>query len=229
MPRILHEAEFDGAAALLSGVQRATVGNLGLLRALAPDGEDSETPSPARRIDAHWSLNALNPWTVDALARLGVHTVWLSPELSERQVRSLVRSASAPVGIGIYGRQELMVTEHCVLMAEGECSRACAGCRRRAGVRWLKDRKGYRFPVRTDAQGRTHIYNSVPLDLTGSVPDVLATGVAAVRIDLPVEDAAEVAEVVARVRAALEAGALGQETRKSAGQTTTGHFYRGVS
>ena len=70
------------------------------------------------------------------------------------------------------------MTEHCVLMAEGPCDRECAArATRSADAACLRDRKGYEFPVRTDVSGRSHVYNSVPLDLIAALREVLDAGV----------------------------------------------------
>ncbi len=189
-----------------------------------------DTWHPADLVEAHWSLNAVNPWTLETLLKLGATEAWLSPELSEQQIRSLAVRSPLPLGTAVYGRQELMVTEHCVLMAEGECDRNCAGCARRARTRWLQDRKGYQFPIVTDVAGRTHVYNSVPLDLVPRLPQVIATGITGLRLDLHTESPAEVSAAVARARRAVAMCEVGiDESVEPDGQTTAGHFFRGVT
>jgi putative protease len=222
VPRILHDSEFESATQVAADAGRAVVGNLGALLSLSHAGVLCQ---------AHWSLNALNPWSVDELVRLGAPEVWLSPELSERQIRSIASSSLVPVGVALYGRQELMVTEHCVLMAEGECDHACRSCTRRSRTRWLQDRKGYRFPISTDVTGRTHIYNAVPLDLVSRLAEVLATGVTGLRLDLHTEDLSEIGALVERARRAIELARSGAvaENLDLAGATTSGHFFRGVT
>ena len=138
-------------------------------------------------VEAHWSLNALNALAVEQLAELGAGLVWLSPELSGRQIAEVCSATRVPLGVSVWGRQEVMVTEHCVLMAEGECDRRCGTCARRASARMLRDRKGYEFPVQTDVSGRTHVFNSVRLDLTTALPEIIGAGVAALRLDVQTE------------------------------------------
>lgn len=70
------------------------------------------------------------------------------------------------VDIAANGSTPLMITEHCLLTAEGPCSNSCPTCPRRlasqAGDRLLAelDRKssGARFAVRVDEKGRTRLY-----------------------------------------------------------------------
>lgn len=221
LPRIAHDAEVPRQLSFARPAARIVAGNLGVLAEARRLGAD---------VEAHWSLNALNSLAVAQLADMGASFVWLSPELSGRQIAELAGKSAVPVGAAVYGRQELMVTEHCILMAEGECERACARCARRAKAHVLRDRKGYEFPVRTDPTGRSHIYNSVPLDLTSALPELLSTGVGALRMDLCCCSALEAANEVRRIRAALVAAVAGRETGKNTGErVTAGHFYRGIS
>jgi len=163
------------------------------------------------------------------MADRGARLVWLSPELSGGQLARLGGAVEVPVGVAIYGRQEVMVTEHCVLAAEGECSRRCGSCGRRRGFRFLKDRKGYRFPVRTDPTGRSHVYNAIPLDLAGSLADVLDAGVSAVRLDFVTETTEECVRITGQVRQALDSALAGVSVGQPLVQpSTTGHFFRGV-
>lgn len=224
LPRVAHDAE---TAALLARAEHrpATSGNLGLLAAIgracrARDGG----------LGADWGLNVINPWSAEVLSSLGATLIWASPELSGRQLTELVRTSPGPVGAVVHGRLELMVTEHCVLQSAGPCARECAACRRRAR-RWsLRDRKGYVFPVRSDEAGRTHVYNSVPLDLSRVLGDIVAAGVAAVRLDLHTEGAEDAARLVKTYRSLLTDAVAGRPMPESPVVTpsTTGHYFRGL-
>ena len=80
-------------------------------------------------------------------------------------------------------------------------------------------------------RGRSHVYNSVPLDLVPALREVLDTGVAAVRLDLQMLTPPQAAAQVARTSRALAAVASGIDapTSRAAGApTTTGHFFRGL-
>lgn len=181
-------------------------------------------------MSADWGLNVLQPWTVEALAEAGADMVWASPELSGRQLSRLCGGAAIPVGALVHGRVEVMVAEHCVLQATGECSHDCPRCARRRRQWDLVDRKGYRFPVATDAAGRTHVYNSVPLDLSRSLREVVSAGVAAVRLDLHLESPAEAARLVRAYRSLMAGAVAGRQGPAEALSTpaTSGHFFRGV-
>lgn len=216
LPRIMHDREEDQLLGSIPPSMRGVAATLGAVRRLTVGG---------RQVEAHWSLNVTNAHSAAELAESGASFVWLSPELSSAQISEVAAASPVPVGIAVAGRQELMVTEHCVLMAEGECSRDCARCSRRTAVRRLRDRKGYEFPVWTDLRGRTHLYNAVPLDLISAMDEIRRTGVAGLRLDLESFSAEEAGSETRRVRQALD----GRSNAPAAGPTTTGHFFRGVS
>jgi putative protease len=220
LPRVAHDVETTALLAHAAG-RACCSGNLGLLSALGQAGAT---------VAADWGLNALSAWTSEALGSLGASLVWASPELTGRQLARLVADSPVPVGAVVHGRIELMVAENCVLMSAGECSRSCATCARRRAAWMLEDRKHYRFPVRTDAAGRTHVYNSVPLDLSRALPEIVAAGVAAVRLELHTATPDEARGLVGEYRRLLGAATAGlspgEHTVES--PSTTGHYFRGV-
>lgn len=219
LPRVVWEDEREALEGWLDGGVVA-VGNLGMVASAARRGA----------VAADWPLNVVNEHAAAALREAGVTFAWASPELSERQMAHLAAHAPIPVGCTVWGRLELMVTEQCVLQAAGKCNRRCAACSRRRSWWRLKDRKGYEFPVITDVAGRSHVVNSVTLDLTRSLDAVVATGVEALRAEFTTEDARRAAEVVRGLRAALDAVLAGRSlpTRPLEEPATTGHFFRGV-
>lgn len=159
----------------------------------------------------------------------GVARVWLSPELTLGQIADLADGSSVPLGITVSGAQELMVTEHCLLMSQGPCDQNCAACRRRNVEHHLKDRKGFDFPVVTDSMGRSHLYNGIELDIVPCLPDLLSIGISSFMVDTTLMDKNESHAAVSRVVRALKlAREEGRSVEKRRG-TTTGHLFRGVS
>lgn len=219
LPRVVWPAEVEVFDGWLDGGP-VTSGNLGVLRRAA-----KRVP-----VAADWPLNVLNGHAAAEVAELGGSFIWASPELSGRQLATLVATSVLPVGCLIWGRVELMVAEQCVLMAAGACGRRCTSCARRRGWWRLRDHKGYEFPVTTDASGRSHVMNSVTLDLVRALDEIVAAGVAAVRVDLTDESADRAADVVRSIRSALTAVGAGASApeRPLAEPSTSGHFYRGV-
>jgi putative protease len=219
LPRVVWPDEMPWAQGMAAGGPFLT-GNLGLLG----------THGPSAPVEADWPLNTVNAYSVEALGRLGASLVWASPELSGRQLAEVAASSTVPVGALVWGRIELMVAEQCVLMAAGPCGRTCGTCARRAGWWRLRDQKGYEFPVTTDPPGRSHVLNSVTLDLSRALDEVVEAGVVAVRLDFSDEGPRRAAEVVRAFTSVVASVASGAAAPGEALVTpaTSGHFYRGL-
>ena len=220
LSRIAHDSEVSGLLSLVEAGEPVVTGNLGLLVAAARAGA---------RVEADSGLNVVNAWTAAALAEAGASFVWVSPEVSGRQLAAISGDSPIPVGVIVHGRLELMVAEHCVLQAAGECSRRCETCARRRQTWRLRDAKGYEFPVSSDSRGRAHIYNSVVLDLSRALPEILNAGVAAVRLDLFTSTPEEATGLVKAYRRLIADAAAGRgPDTPLVSPSTSGHFFRGV-
>lgn len=117
-------------------------------------------------------LSIWNARTARWLHGLGARRLWLPEELSAEDVQN-IRDAAGPelaqfIDVPAPGSTPLMITEHCLLTAEGPCTNACSTCERRLasqrGERFLVelDRKsGHgRLRVCVDEQGRTRIFST---------------------------------------------------------------------
>lgn len=173
-------------------------------------------------------LPVTNALALQTAARLGAKRVWLSPELNLAQISDLAKESPVELGLTVIGRQELMTTEHCMLMSQGPCAQECATCARRKSPHFLKDRKGYDFPVISDQLGRSHLYNSVQLDVAHAIPDIVQAGITWLLVDSTLMNVQETTQAVQRVvRARNVAHAQGTALPKEPG-CTSGHLFRGV-
>ena len=170
-----------------------------------------------------------NGLSLAVASEFGAARVWLSPELTLRQIEEVAKDAPVELGVLLIGAQELMVTEHCMLMSQGPCDENCAECPRRKSPHVLKDRKGYEFPVVTDAMGRSHLYNAVELDIASSMPELLAAGISSYMVDATLMNAEETAHAVGRGIRALHVAQNDGNAIAKMPNTTSGHLYRGVS
>lgn len=160
---------------------------------------------------------------------LGAQRIWLSPELTLRQIEELGAVSPVPLGLAIMGHTELMVTEHCLLMSQGPCNEDCANCARRKSPHYLKDRKGYELPVITDGLGRSHLYNAVELDIAHAAPQLISAGISAFMVDTTLMNVEQVSKRVARAVRARDIALKSGDSVSRAQDTTTGHLFRGVS
>lgn len=171
---------------------------------------------------------AANADALQVLSSWGAQRAWLSPELSLQQVQALAAASPLPLGLCIAGRQALMTMEHCALMSQGPCDQHCERCPRRRKPHALRDRKGFEFPVVTDALGRSRIYNSVALDVAHAVGELWQAGVGAFLVDATLMTPEEAAQATGRARQALEAAMRGDAPVPKRKGATTGHLFRGV-
>lgn len=172
-------------------------------------------------------LPITNAASLSVAAALGARRVWLSPELSLKQIAELGKDSPVELGIVVCGNQELMTCEHCLLMSQGACNQKCSQCKRRAHAHTLLDRKGYRFPVVTDCFGRSHLYNAVRFDAAHVVDELIDAGVSAFMVDTTLMSTNEAGKATSRVVRAIEAAKRGTNVAKAEG-CTTGHLFRGV-
>ena len=99
---------------------------------------------------------------------LGAERVYVPAELLGNDKERIAELAAEPDILGPIDadRPELMVSEHCLLTAEGVCATDatgqvhCRDCSRRRQTRYLVERDGTRLPVAVDACGRTRIFLS---------------------------------------------------------------------
>ena len=102
----------------------------------------------------------------EELASARMHCAGAAGASSAESPHAVERHPGDIVDIAADGSTPLMITEHCLLTAEGPCSNKCPTCPRRlasqTGDRFLVelDRKssGARLTVRVDEKGRTRLY-----------------------------------------------------------------------
>ena len=219
LPRACSDAEFDtyiGVAERFGGAVASTLGQL------------ATCVQRGIPVSANSSLNVTNAAAVNLLADMGADFVWLSPELSGNQIAEVARAVSVPVGIQAAGLVEVLVSEHCVLQAAYDCDRRCDRCKYREEPVALKDEREYNFPLRVDSMGRSHLYNSVPLDLSRQLNELVTAGVAAVRTDLNTALTSSVSGEVAKLRRQITDTYAGADPAEAEPHTTTGRYYRGI-
>lgn len=218
-PSMNAEADFDPWR-FVDAKSPVMVESLGQLHRALSEGDKVE-------VGPH--VPVTNALTLAALAEAGVSRVWLSPELSLKQIEELGGTSPIPLGLTVAGYQELMVTEHCLLMSQGPCDQRCSMCARRKSPHFLEDRKGYQFQVVTDACGRSHLYNAVRLDATHLACDLIAAGVSAFMVDTTLMNVQQATEAVSRAVHARDIALKGDNRLPKMEGCTTGHLFRGVS
>lgn len=176
-------------------------------------------------LEAGASLNLFNREALHFIEELGFGAAYVSPELTLGQIRTIAKDAKIPVGVYVYGRSEMMVSEYCVinaLLAHTDKKHCPAPCLK--GRYSLLDEGGRRFPVRTDEWCHMHILNSATLDMRPYMKKLMGTGVAQFCLDLR-----GIQEDVGRLIQSFQGAMAGKEFHKNGAEAVTrGHFFRGV-
>ena len=184
---------------------------------------------------ADYSLNILNPVSLEQLKKWGAQGACASPELNLKQLREFPDLSA--VELLVYGEVVLMVSQTCALYETLEDNPKCSHwCRR--DQYYIQDDKGYRFPVQGDADCRFYVFNSRTLSMLDDLPKLTALGPQALRLEMRRSSPQQVGQVVTIFREALQNIAAdkseGNESLKaelvlhSPSPFTKCHYNRGV-
>jgi putative protease len=187
------------------------VGNLGVLHHI-------KVNFPNKPIIIDYPLNVFNRLSLDFFSGF-CERVTLSPELTLKEIEEI--APYDPVECIIHGFFPLMVSEHDLVggLFPGK----------RPDDIFLKDEKGYEFPVTNDIHNRTYIMNSRELCMLDYVPDVLKAGVSCLRIEARTYDPGMTAKITREYREAIDDAISGTKSEKRCtGAFTNGHYFRGV-
>lgn len=170
-----------------------------------------------------------NAACMHALHERGAHAAWLSPELTLAEIEHIApQRGDMALGLMVLGAPRVMTSEHCILQVAGACIHDCERCRLRTHAFRLKNIDGRMLPVRTGLNGRSHLYDGVPIDATPQIPALLAAGVSRFLVDGTLLDADELARRVARAKRALDAARAGRTPDKRMPGSSSGCLFQGV-
>lgn len=186
-----------------------------------------------------YSLNTFNPRAVCFWLAEGAAGVCLSPELSLQQLQNWPGKVRAAAEALVHGELVLMVSEYCPLRANlrsegGEsCRRVCQDDNFS-----LQDRKGFIFPLETDADCRAYLFNSRTLCMLEDLPRFLRLGFQSLRIEARRGSGRYIKTTVRLYRMVLDALLGGRKVdidrakaelgRVVPSEFTKIHYYRGV-
>lgn len=230
-PRIVKEWQESAQDVLFKSLNNmaldgVSISNIGML-----DWVKQRSSAP---IQADASLNIYNNYSIDFLAKLGVKSVTLSPELNFSQIERIAINSSLTTECIVHGNLELMVSEYCAigsylggLDAKG-CSKPCENKQY-----YLLDRKNEKFPLVTDQYCRMHLLNGKELNMAVHTPKFGEIGVERLRIEGKYMTAKAVAKWTRLYKEIIELGydhpmLLKEDDKLSDGQSTRGHYFRGV-
>ena len=166
---------------------------------------------------------------MQAMEEHGAHGIWLSPELTLSEIEAIAPYAHVPLGLIVSGRPRVMTSEHCILQVMDRCVHNCARCALRKRAFALKNIDGKVLPVRTNLEGRSHLFDAYSLDLTPQIPALMACGVSRFAVDGTLLGPEELARLVARGVRAVSAAKAGRKPAPRLQGATSGCLFVGIS
>lgn len=176
-----------------------------------------------------YSLNIINRAAIKEIRNIfNCSIVTISPELNTRE---LTQIADNNCEVFVYGRLPLMTTHQCPIgLYEGEkgSSKYCK-CRAKEAVYSLIDRTQTKFPVIRDCnECVAFILNSAPIYILNKAKEVMKIGAGFMRMEFTVENYAETLAIAKEHINVIEKRNGLSDIKKFTGETTGGHFNRGV-
>ncbi len=163
---------------------------------------------PQRELHLSTQANTTGPLAAQFWQSQGVKRLNLARELSLEEIAATCSPSGPEAEVFVHGAMCMAWSGRCLLSAalsgrsanQGACSHPC---------RWKyalqeETRPGEYFPIEEDAQG-TYIFNSRDLCLIDHLPELIAAGVASLKIEGRMKSLYYVAAVTRVYRAALDA------------------------
>lgn len=159
----------------------------------------------------------------------------LSPELDMKNIRDVIAKTKAETALTVYGKIKVMTSRQCIVgSAKGGGGENCKNlCENK--IHYIKDKMGEVFPLITDTNCKTHIYNSKTTCVIEEMPKILKLNCDYLLLDFVDETADDVKLVADAYIDAVHSAENGKTSRMALklmeylkGKTTKGHFNRGV-
>ncbi|MEQ3338993.1 U32 family peptidase [Clostridium butyricum] len=145
----------------------------------------------------------------------------LSVELNRKELKEVMKDIKCKIAVNIYGKTELMVSEYCPVgstfgnkASKKECNMPCM-----KDNFTLIDRMNEKFRVLCDNSCRSHILNSLPINLIEECEEMETFNIENFRVDFLDENYEDVKDVIKQINCGKK-----NENRIY----TKGHYKRGV-
>lgn len=144
----------------------------------------------------------------------------ISIELNKKEINNILKKYNEGIQFLIYGKIEAMVSEYCPIgstFGGKNTSKACSNeCTKSMFI--LRDRVGQDNTIKTDIFCRSHIFNTVAVNLISDIDDIKSMGINSFRIDLIDENYEQSLEIIDAI----------ENKKRLVGNYTKAHYKRGV-
>lgn len=217
LPYILRKSTVKQLEAVLEKLKEANpdgylVRNLEEIRFLQKMGVNMKC------VQSDYGLYVFSNEAEKALIEWGIEEFTLPVELNRNELYGLNCQSGEMI---VYGYQPLMISAQCL-------HKNTAGCNKKPGIFYLKDRYGKLFPVKNKClECYNMIYNTSPLVLLHHIEELEKIAPKAVRLSFTVESDEQMEEVFSLYRKTFKEGKK-ISIEEYFKDYTNGHFKRGV-
>jgi putative protease len=221
VPRITHEWELEELKPLLEKVKDS-----GFTVACSSLGASQLAKKLSIPFVAQKDLNIFNAFTASTFFQAGAYRATLSSELNLSEIKNVCETLQAcgssnQTEVLVYGRELLLITENDLLKPLVDRKIV-----RKESEVLLVDQSGSEFPVKRTGT-RTMIYNSKVLDMLKYVKNMKGYGVDVLRLDLSLNNDAEVKEITEAYKQAIAGKEVKLKPARGV-EYSTGHYFKGV-
>lgn len=197
-------------------------------------GEFYEFRKMGKKIAIDNNFNVFNKESVKFWKSEGADIISMSLELN---INDIKKAADSSCEMTVYGYIPLMISQQCPVGSFGGERKSGMYCKYKdaEGDFYIKDRKGYKFPVVRNCRSCTAlITNGKPLFTLKFFGELLSTPTGYIRLSFTTENLLETRKIMrAYSEYTLNGKALSNATRNlikemSDNESTKGHFFRGV-
>ena len=167
-----------------------------------------------------YKLNIFNKEAAEFYAE-DIDLPFLSLELNRKEIKEVMKNINCKIGVNIYGKTELMISEYCPIgstfgnkSSKKECSGACMKDNFK-----LIDRMNESFTVLGDNNCRSYILNSLATNLIEEVEELKSFNITNFRVDFKDESYEEVKDILNQIA---------YNKKNENNKYTKGHYRRGV-
>lgn len=167
-----------------------------------------------------YKLNIFNKDAAEFYAQ-DVDIPFLSLELNRKEIKELMKNTNCNLGMNIYGKTELMISEYCPMgstFGNKSSKKECSGVCMKDNFK-LIDRMNESFTVLGDNSCRSYILNSIATNLIDEMEELKSFNISNFRVDFKDESYDEVKDVLNQIA---------NKTKNENNKYTKGHYKRGV-
>ena len=167
-----------------------------------------------------YKLNIFNKDAAEFYAQ-DVDIPFLSLELNRKEIKELMKNTNCNMGINIYGKTELMISEYCPMgstFGNKSSKKECSGVCMKDNFK-LIDRMNESFTVLGDNSCRSYILNSIATNLIDEMEELKSFNISNFRVDFKDESYDEVKDVLNQIA---------NKAKNENNKYTKGHYKRGV-